>query len=280
MASIPVDIEVQPARNTRVNEIIVIALIAMGLLLFLCLFSYHPNDPSWNAAGESGAHNWVGAVGANVAAALLQGIGLAAYLIPFLLLAAAWRRGRARRINAPVTRLAGLILLVLASSALLTLANIRPVFDASFNAGGLAGAVIARALVGGLNTIGAAILLAAIAATGLLLATRFSFALFYENLTLSLGNRFVTLRAIPQRFRAWRLARRARKQMRLEMRRQARADPTASKQGTGTAGDASSDLTGIAPNTRLAGSQTNPARSNISVPARSSRLTNLSPIRA
>ncbi|PYS79674.1 MAG: hypothetical protein DMF70_12620, partial [Acidobacteria bacterium] len=59
MASIPVDIEVQPARNTRVNEIIVIALIAMGLLLFLCLFSYHPNDPSWNAAGESGAHNWV-----------------------------------------------------------------------------------------------------------------------------------------------------------------------------------------------------------------------------
>src|SRR5204863_1013743 len=224
MASIPVDIEVQPARNTRVNEIIVIALIAMGLLLFLCLFSYHPNDPSWNAAGESGAHNWVGAVGANVAAALLQGIGLAAYLIPFLLLAAAWRRGRARRINAPVTRLTGFILLVLASSALLTLANIRTFFDASFNAGGLAGAVIARALVGGLNTIGAALLLAAIAATGLLLATRFSFALLYENLTLVLGGRFAALKLIPERFRAWRMARRERRQQRLEMRRQVEAE--------------------------------------------------------
>jgi S-DNA-T family DNA segregation ATPase FtsK/SpoIIIE len=261
MAAIPTDIEVEGPRNTRVNEIIAIALIAMGLLLFLCLFSYYPNDPSWNAAGESGAHNWIGAIGANVAAALFQGIGLAAYLIPFLLLAAAWRRVRSRRINAPVTRLAGLVLLVLASSALLTLANIQPFFDKSFNAGGLAGAVIARALVGGLNTIGAAILLAAVAATGLLLATRFSFALFYESLTPGLGDRFVTLRAIPERFRAWRLARRARKQMRKEMRRQ--AGQAALTQGAGAAEEASSDIPGIAPDTRLAGSQTNPDGSEL-----------------
>src|SRR6266480_2496636 len=252
-------------RNSRRNEIVAILLLAVGLLLALCLVSaaFYPSDPSWNSVGEAETRNWIGAVGANVAAALFQSIGLAAYLLPFVLIAAAWRRFRSRRINAPVTRLAGLILVVLSSAALLTLANIRPFFDASVNAGGLAGAVIARALVGGLNTIGAAILLVAIAATGLLLATRFSFALFYENLTLTLGNRFVRLRAIRQRFRAWRLARRARKQMRIEMRRQARADPTASKQGTGTAGDASSDLTGIAPNTRLAGSQTNPDGSEL-----------------
>jgi S-DNA-T family DNA segregation ATPase FtsK/SpoIIIE len=262
MAAIPTEIEVEGPRNTRVNEIIAIALIAMGLLLFLCLFSYNPNDPSWNAAGESGAHNWIGSIGANVAAALFQGIGLAAYLIPFLLLAAAWRRVRSRRINAPVTRLAGLILLVLASSALLTLANIRPFFDASFNAGGLAGAVIARALVGGLNTVGAAILLAAIAITGLLLATRFSFALFYESLTPTLGDRFVTLRALPQRFRAWRLARRARKQIRIEMRRQAKADHAA-QQGTAIVAEASSDVPSIAPDTRLGGSQTNPDGSEL-----------------
>src|SRR5712691_7832492 len=252
MASIPVDIEVEGPRNTRVNEIIAIALIALALLLGLCLASYNPNDPSLNAAGEASARNWIGTVGANVAAALFQTIGLAAYLLPFLLIAAAWRRFRSRRINAPVTRLVGLILAVLSSAALLTLANIRPFFDASFNAGGLAGAVIARALVSGLNTIGAAILLAAIAATGLLLATRFSFALFYENLMLGLSNRFVTLRAIPQRFRAWRLARRARKQIRIEMRRQAKADQAALTQAAGTAEDARRDVTSIAPNTRLA----------------------------
>src|SRR5438876_7423431 len=147
MATITTEIEVQPSpRNTRVNEIIAIALIALALLLGLCLASYNPNDPSWNAAGEVSARNWIGTVGANVAAALFQTIGLAAYLLPFLLIAAAWRRFRSRRINAPVTRLVGLILVVLSSAALLTLANIRPFFDASFNGGGLAGAVVARAL--------------------------------------------------------------------------------------------------------------------------------------
>src|SRR6266849_2508579 len=264
MAAIPTEIEVEASpRNTRANEIMAIALIALALLLGLCLASYNPNDPSWNAAGEASAHNWIGAVGANVAAALFQAIGLAAYLLPFLLLAAAWRRFRSSRINAPVSRLAGLIVLVLSSAALLTLANIRPFFDASVNAGGLAGAVVARALVSGLNTIGAAILLAAIAATGLLLATRFSFALFYENFTLTLGDRFVTPRAIQQRFRAWRLARRARKQMRREMRRQAKADHAALTHGTGTSEDASSDVPSIASNTRSAGSQTNPDGSEL-----------------
>src|SRR6267378_8475498 len=167
MSAISSELEVESApRNTRVNEIVAIGLIAMALLLGLCLASYHPNDPSWNAAGESGARNWIGAVGANVSAGLFQAIGLAGYLLPFLLLAAAWRRFRSRRINAPVSRVTGLLVLVLSASALLSLANIRPFFDASVNAGGLAGAIISRPLVAGLNTIGATILLAAVAATG------------------------------------------------------------------------------------------------------------------
>jgi S-DNA-T family DNA segregation ATPase FtsK/SpoIIIE len=229
MATISNEIDMQPAaKNTRANEIVAIALVALALLLFLCLFSYSPNDPSWNAAGESGAHNWIGTVGANVAAGLFQGIGLAAYLLPFLFLAAAWRRVRSGRINAPVSRVAGLIVLVLSSSALLSLANIRPFFDASFNAGGLSGAIIARALVAGLNTVGAAILLAAIAATGILLATNFSFAHFYENISLALGTRFAALRLIPEKFLVWRLARRERRQQRLEMRRQAKAESATS----------------------------------------------------
>ncbi|MDX6289324.1 MAG: segregation ATPase FtsK/SpoIIIE, family, partial [Blastocatellia bacterium] len=188
MATISDELDVQPeTRNSRLNEIVAIALVALGLLLFLCLFSYNPNDPSWNAAGESGARNWVGAVGANVAAALFQGIGLAAYLLPALFFAAAWRRVRSRRINAPVSRISGLVMLVLSSAALLSLANIRLFFDASVNAGGVAGAIISRALVAGLNTVGATILLLAITATGVLLATNFSFATFYENLTLAIG---------------------------------------------------------------------------------------------
>src|SRR5437588_4901886 len=233
MAAISSELEIEPApRNTRVNEIIAIGLVALALLLGLCLASYNPNDSSWNAAGEIGAHNWIGVVGANVAAALFQSIGLAAYLIPFLIIAGAWRRFRARRINAPVSRLAGLIVMVLSSAALLSLANIRPFYDASFNAGGLVGALIARALVGGLNTIGTTILLVAIAATGLLLATNFSFAHFYETFATTLGDRFGVLRSIPERFRAWRLARREKRQQRIELKRQARTEVASSMQTT------------------------------------------------
>ncbi len=211
MSAIPTDIEVEPARQrSRFNEIIVIALVAAALLLGLCLVSYHPNDPSWNAAGESSAQNWIGTVGANVAAALFQTIGLAAYLVPVLILAAAWRRFRAQRINTPLYQLLGLVIFVFAAAALLSLAHLRPMFDASINAGGLAGVMISRALVSGLNKIGAAILLVAVAAVGVLLATNFSFATAGQ----SLAGPYASLRTLPARFTAWRLARRAAREVR------------------------------------------------------------------
>src|SRR6266700_489016 len=225
MASIPTHIERRPeAKNTRTNEIIAIALAASAVLLGLCLVSYNPNDPSWNGAGEAEARNWIGTVGANVSAALFQGIGLAAYLLPFLLVAASWRRFRSRRIAAPLLRLIGLLVLVLSSSALLSIANIQPLFDASFHPGGLSGELIARALVTGLNRVGATILLIAIAATGLLLATNFSFARLYEAIVSALSNRFERLGSIPRKIRAWRQARVLPAQMRSEARQQAKAE--------------------------------------------------------
>jgi len=228
MGAIQTDIDVAPAeRNTRTNEIVAIGLVALALLLGLCLASYNPNDPSWNAAGETAARNWVGVVGANVAAALFQSIGLAGYLLPFLIIAGAWRRFRSRRINAPISRLAGLLMVVLASAALLSLANIKPFFDASFNAGGLVGALIARALVSGLNTIGATILLAAVATTGLLLATNFSFANFYEHFAVLVSERLALVRAIPERFRLWRLARREKRAQWQAIKLQSKAGETA-----------------------------------------------------
>src|ERR1043165_2921931 len=223
MAAIPTELEVEPARErSRLNEIIVIALAAAALLLGLCLVSYHPNDPSWNAAGESAAQNWIGTIGANVSAALFQTIGLAAYLVPVLILAAAWRRFRASRINAPILSLVGLIVVVFSTAALLSLAHLHPLFDSSVNAGGLAGVAISRALVSGLNTIGAAILLVAVAAVGVLLVTNFSFATAGQ----ALAGPFATLRTVPARFTVWRTARRANRELRRQQNPDARADGT------------------------------------------------------
>ncbi len=211
-------------KNTRRNEIIAILLCAVGVLLALCLVSYKPNDPSWNTAAPGATRNWIGPFGANVAATLFQFVGLAAYLLPLLLLAAAWRRFRTRRIRAPLSRIVGLLTLVMAASALCNLYVSRPLADMSFRAGGFAGALISDVLVSALSTTGATIMLAALAATGLLLATNFSFVRAYEWLGGEFGNRFTFFRNLPGRFGAWRVARRERAQERMNMRRAAREE--------------------------------------------------------
>ncbi|HEY0377272.1 MAG TPA: DNA translocase FtsK [Pyrinomonadaceae bacterium] len=211
-------------KNTRRNEIIAILLCAVGVLLALCLVSYRPNDPSWNTAAAGATRNWIGPLGANIAATLFQFVGLAAYLLPLLLLAAAWRRFRTRRIRAPLSRVVGLLTLVMTASALFNLYVSRPLVDQSYRAGGFAGALISDVLVSGLNTTGATILLVALAATGLLLATNFSFIRAYEWLGGEFGNRFTFFRNVPERFRAWRVARRESAQARMNMRRVAREE--------------------------------------------------------
>ncbi|MFN2455945.1 MAG: DNA translocase FtsK [Pyrinomonadaceae bacterium] len=213
-------------RNTRRNEIIAIALLALSALFALCLASYDANDASWNVGGQAATtrNNFVGAIGANVAAALYQAFGLAAWLLPLLLLASAWRRFRTRRIHAPLSRIVGLVLLVLACAALLSLSNVHPLFDGSFAPGGLTGTIIARSLASGLNTIGASVLLVALAATGVLLATNFSFTRFYEQLLDGSATRFGFLNALPRRFQEWRARRHEQAEMRAAERRAARAE--------------------------------------------------------
>jgi DNA segregation ATPase FtsK/SpoIIIE, S-DNA-T family len=205
-------------RNSRRNEIVAILFLALGLLLSLCLISaaFNPNDPSWNSAGQTETNNWAGAIGASVAAALFQFIGLAAYLLPVLFLAAAWRRFRTRSIHAPINRLLGLVTLVLAAAALLSISQMRPIFDSSVQPGGLVGTLIARLLASGLNTVGATILLLAIACTGLLLATNFSFVGLYEKIVAAIGDRFAFVRTVPARFKTWREARRETARLRKE----------------------------------------------------------------
>jgi S-DNA-T family DNA segregation ATPase FtsK/SpoIIIE len=218
-------------RNSRRNEIVAILLLAVGLLLVLCLVSaaFYPNDPSWNSIGQAETHNWAGAIGANVAALLFQSIGLAAYLLPLLLLAAAWRRFKTRSFRAPFSRLLGLVLLTLAAASLLSISNIRPIFDASVQPGGLVGTLISRGLASGLNTVGAIVLLVALAATGLLLATSFSFVELYEKLIALFAQRFTIVSTLPVKFRTWRAARREQKRIQKEQRELLKAQHSAAQ---------------------------------------------------
>ena len=235
MATTRTQIEEKPRvitpRATRRNEILSILLFAVGLLLSLCLISgsFYPNDPSWNSTGQAETHNWAGAIGANVAATVFQFIGLAAYLLPLLLFAAAWRRLHTRNIHSAWSRIIGLLILVMAASALLSISQLHPLFDASVQPGGLLGAIIAEVLASGLNTAGATVMLVAISATGLLLATNFSFVRLYEGIVNATGTRFAFVRQTPERFKAWRQARREQAQLRREKQLALKAEREAAR---------------------------------------------------
>src|SRR5688500_13999161 len=218
-------------RASRGSEIFAILLLATGLLLALCLISaaFYPNDPSWNSAGQSQTQNWAGAIGANVAATAFQFIGLAAYLLPLLLFAGAWRRFRRNAIQSPITRVAGLLVLVIAASALLSISQMRPLFDSSVQPGGLLGSVVAQGLASGLSTIGATVLRVAIAASGLLLATNFSFIRLYELVANVLATRFAFVGKLPARFYAWRQLRREQAEKRKETKALLKAEREAAR---------------------------------------------------
>jgi S-DNA-T family DNA segregation ATPase FtsK/SpoIIIE len=211
-------------RNTRLNEIAAIALVAFGVLTLLCLVFFQPNDPSWNTASANVTRNVVGKVGANVAQALLQLFGLVAYAVPFLLFIFAWRRLRPRSLRAPLQRILGVGLILLSATALFTLSGFPLLFDRSVAAGGLIGALIAEPLAGALNRIGAAILLSAAAAVGVLLATNVSVARAFNSFFALFGGRAHPFAELRARFAAWQAARQAQAELRAEQRRLARAE--------------------------------------------------------
>src|SRR4029079_6205550 len=218
-------------RAGRGNEILAILFIAVGLLLALCLISaaFYPNDPSWNSAGAAQTQNWAGAIGANVAATALQFIGLAAYLLPLLLFAAAWRRFHPRGTHRSWTRMVGLVVLVAATAALLSISHLRPLFDSSVQPGGLLGAVISQGLASGLSNVGATVLLIAIAASGLLLATNFSFVRAYEIIVNAMSTRFAFVGKLPGRFRAWQQMRAERAKLKKETKAAIKAEREAAR---------------------------------------------------
>jgi DNA segregation ATPase FtsK/SpoIIIE, S-DNA-T family len=188
-------------KGGRTNEIVGILLLASSALLILCLLSYNPNDPSWNSSETGSRENLIGFVGANVAAALFQTFGLAAFIIPVLWLTTAIRRFRTGHFFQSSSRALGLVTILLSVSSLLALSGISPLFDMSVPAGGLIGSIIAAALSGALNGVGAAIILFALCATGILLSTNLSFAAAVDYLLLNFSGRFTLLSAVPLKLR-------------------------------------------------------------------------------
>ncbi len=165
--------------KSRYNEIAAIILVAVSLLTLLCLVTSDPADPSLVTSSSQPVKNWVGFVGANIAAALFSAIGLIAYILPLLLLLVAFKCFQSDSLYIPFGRLLGFIIFILAGSGLTALFladdSVVGVFTFQFSA----------YLLG---TIGSGILMSALFLASVLLITNLSFVSFFESVQMGWGN--------------------------------------------------------------------------------------------
>jgi DNA segregation ATPase FtsK/SpoIIIE, S-DNA-T family len=198
--------------HSRVNEVSAIVLLALAVLVFLCLVSASPDDRSVISTGYGAGqptHNWIGVVGANIAAVLISAVGWIAYILPALLALIAFRVFQAESLRPRISRIIGFVLFVASASGLMRLAGWH---------GGMVGAMFADASVALLNTVGASVLLIAVFATSVLLITNVSFMWFFGHFEVAWEN-------VKIRFEDWkkkRLAERAEQQSLALARREKR----------------------------------------------------------
>jgi len=149
----------------RFREIKGVLCLALSLFLFLCLFSFSPEDPSpMKFIGDPpSTRNWTGIVGSYTAGWMIFLLGLASFLLPASSLALAFQFFRRPEFSLKTPRVFGFLSLTL-SLAALSDALIRggvTVYGATFPSGGILGAGLVRFLQGYFNPAGTFILLIA-----------------------------------------------------------------------------------------------------------------------
>src|SRR5262249_41532765 len=95
--------------RSRLNrEFFGVLVSVTALLIFISLLSYAPRDPSLNTSARAiETQNRVGIVGAYLADILLQGFGLASYLLPIFLSIVAFQMFRSNYRKIPLSKFAG-----------------------------------------------------------------------------------------------------------------------------------------------------------------------------
>jgi DNA segregation ATPase FtsK/SpoIIIE, S-DNA-T family len=209
-----------PTGNRRLNELVGFLLLVAAALLFLALASYTPLDPSFNtAAPAGGAHqtrNWIGMAGALSADLLLQLMGITIFLAPVLISLVAVRWFRSRKVESPVAKSVGAVVLLLFTPALLALLPWQFRWLHAVPIEGIVGRILGDALMHYFNVTGAYIVCAAIISVALYLSTAFSFG----KLDMWVRTRFAFVFAAWQRLQDWRAARaKIKLQRELEKRR-------------------------------------------------------------
>jgi S-DNA-T family DNA segregation ATPase FtsK/SpoIIIE len=218
-----------PTPQKRINELVGVLLLSLGVVLLLSLASYHVHDPSLNTAAATRPRNLIGYPGAWFADLLLQGFGIGAFVFPILLFGLAWKWVRSDEVEAGAIKLCGTLLLLLSLTAAVSFAPRLTLFSGAIPIGGLAGMLLAHYLMHALNATGAILLTITTLIVSVYLVSTFTMsklAGWFEGPLRILG-------MLVDAWRLWREERRRRKQekarllaaQRAEQRRRPRVAP-------------------------------------------------------
>jgi S-DNA-T family DNA segregation ATPase FtsK/SpoIIIE len=193
-----------PTQHRRLNEVTGFLLLSFGVATLLSLVTYHAQDPSWDTASEARPLNLIGYPGSYLADLFLQGLGVAAFVLPLLTFVLAWKWIRSEPLQAGLAKIVGAILLTASLCTALSFVPIR-IMGGTVRIGGMAGYAMAASLVGALNVAGA--LVATVTALVLSVYLVSSFTL--DRLGAWLATPAAWLARRRQAWRDWREKRRA-----------------------------------------------------------------------
>ncbi|ABZ76776.1 cell divisionFtsK/SpoIIIE [Shewanella halifaxensis HAW-EB4] len=158
------------------GSLIICCMLATYVLI--ALSSFHSSDPGWSQSNFDGEiNNLTGAVGAWLADVLFYFFGYCAYIIPIIIALTGWllfkRTHKLLEIDyfSVGLRLIGFLLIVFSLAALASM-NANGLYG--FSAGGVAGDVIAQAMLPYFNKLGTTLLLLCFVGAGFTLLTGIS----------------------------------------------------------------------------------------------------------
>ncbi len=165
------------AAPRRSRHYLSILFVVLSVAVLTSLASYNAADRSWffNPDGPD-PQNWFGLVGATISEALLQFAGMSSFLLGLLLLSLALIIARDRTFDSRLVRLAGMVLITVAFTALLQLIFIHPLAmgGAEIMPGGWIGSLLAGFLAGLVNTVGSWVVLIAALLVGVMMISSFT----------------------------------------------------------------------------------------------------------
>ena len=115
--------EKQQTDNKRTREIKGAVCLSLAIVLLLCLASYHPQDPSFTHFVISGqaTHNFIGKFGSYTADSLSRMLGIASFLLPFILFVCSFKYFLRPEFTVNTHRTAGFLFFVLSFAGIMAL---------------------------------------------------------------------------------------------------------------------------------------------------------------